>query len=130
MDPVFSPDGKTVYFTSDRGDFLSPSMLPRDFRMWKYDAGQIDVYSVDISTGIIRRNTRQPNGNKYSPVISPDGKKILYIADLNGINNIYIQDIDSGEAYPITNSISGLYQISLSADGSKLVFASLNESRV
>jgi len=55
-------------------------------------------------------------------------KKILYIADVNGINNIYAQELDSGKWYPITNSISGLYQLSLSHDGSKLVFASLNEA--
>jgi len=127
-DPVFSPDGKMIYFTSDRGDITSPAMISKNFKIWKYDFGQTDLYSVNISTGIIRRITTQPNGSKASPVISPDGKKILYIADVNGINNIYAQELDSGKCYPITNSISGLYQLSLSHDGSKLVFASLNEA--
>ena len=127
-DPVFSPDGKTIYFASDRGDMTSPYMIQKDFKIWKYDYGQTDLYSIDISTGIIRRITTQPNANKTSLVISPDGKKILYIADLNGINNIYAQELDSGKCYPITNSISGLYQLSLSRDGSKLVFSSLNEA--
>jgi Tol biopolymer transport system component len=127
-DPVFSPDGKTIYFTSDRGDLTSPSMISKNFKIWKYDFAQTDLFSVDISTGIIRRITTQPNGSKTSPVISPDGKKIMFIADVNGINNIYAQELDSGKCYPITNSISGLYQLSLSHDGSKLVFASLNEA--
>ena len=128
-DPVFSPDGKTIYFASDRGDIVSPSMRTKNFKFWKYyDYVQTDLYSVDVSTGSIRRITTQPNGNKTSPVVSPDGKKILYISDVNGINNIYAQDLDSGKCYPITNSISGLYQLSLSHDGSKLVFASLNEA--
>jgi len=127
-DPVFSPDGKTIYFSSDRGDITSSQMISKNFKIWKYDYAQTDLYSIDIATGIIRRITNQPNGSKTSPVISPDGKKILYIADLNGINNIYAQELDSGKSYPITNSISGLYQLSLSHDGSKLVFASLNEA--
>ena len=127
-DPVFSPDGKTIYFASDRGDITSSHMISKNFKIWKYDYAQTDLYSIDIATGVIRRITNQPNGSKTSPVISPDGKKILYIADLNGINNIYAQELDSGKCYPITNSISGLYQLSLSHDGSKLVFASLNEA--
>lgn len=127
-DPVFSPDGKTIYFSSDRGDILSPSMLPENFKMWNFDYGQTDLYSIDISTRAIRRITAQPNGSKSSPVLSPDGKKIIYISDINGINNIYVQSLDSATCYPLTNSISGLYQLSMSKDGSKLVFSSLNEA--
>ncbi len=128
MDPVFSMDSKTIYFASDRGDITSPSFMPANFKIWNYDYGQSDLYSLDISTRIIRRITTQPNGSKSSPVLSPDGKKILYISDINGINNLYIQSLDSGDFYPVTNSISGMYQLSLSRDGSKLVFSSLNEA--
>ncbi len=127
-DPVFSPDGKTIYFASDRGNMISPSAVSKNLKIWKFDYSQINLYSIDISSGIIKRITSQPNCNKTSPVVSPDGKKILYIADLNGINNIYVQELDSDKCYPITNSISGLYQLSLSHDGSKLAFASLNEA--
>jgi Tol biopolymer transport system component len=127
-DPVFSLDCKTIYFASDRGENTVASMTPKTVKLWKYDFGQTDIYSVDISSGIVKRITEQSNSSKTSPVVSPDGKKILFIADLNGINNIYAQELDSGKCYPITNSISGLYQLSLSQDGSKLVFASLNEA--
>ncbi|RPI04523.1 MAG: biopolymer transporter Tol, partial [Ignavibacteriae bacterium] len=127
-DPVFAPDGKMVYFASDRGDFTSPHMMSHNFKIWKYNYSQLDLYSVDVANGLIRRITNQPNSNKTSPVVTPDGKKVLFIADINGINNIYIQDIETKNCYPITNSISGLYQLSLSRDGSKLVFASLNEA--
>jgi Tol biopolymer transport system component len=127
-DPVFSPDSKTIYFASDRSDITSSSMIAKNFKIWKYNFAQTNLYSIDISTGIVRQITTQPIGNKTSPVVSPDGKKILFIADINGINNIYAQELDSGKCYPLTNSISGLYQLSLSRDGSKLVFASLNEA--
>jgi len=128
MDPVFSPDGKTIYFSSDRSDFTSSKMVPRGFKIWKYDFGQTDIYSIEVSTGNIKRITKQEHGSKSSPVVAPDGKRIIYIADISGINNVYVQDLGSGKYYPITNSISGLYQLSLSSDGSKLVFSSLNEA--
>jgi len=127
-DPVFSPDGNTIYFVSDRGDYITSSMLPKKIRDWEIDFSTSDIYSIDINTGTIRRITNHANSSKSSPVISSDGKQLLYVADINGINNIYRHDLQTGKYYPITNSISGIYQLSISRDGSKLAFASLNEA--
>jgi hypothetical protein len=66
-----------------------------------------------------------------------NGENLILISDLNGINNIYTKSLVSNasdnsilnsELRPITNSISGLYQLSLSKDTKKLVFSSLYES--
>lgn len=127
-DPVISPDGKTVYFSSDRRDFVHPSMIPSRFRMWEFDYKQRDLYSVDAGTRTIRRITDYPNSDETSPITSPDGKKLLYVSDRNGINNIYERDLEKGTDRPLTNSLSGVYQLSLSRDGTKLVFSSLNEA--
>jgi len=62
--------------------------------------------------------------------ISADGKKILYVSDLNGISNIYLRERDStGKVTdrPITNSMNPIDQISMSRDGKKLLFVSLNK---
>jgi Tol biopolymer transport system component len=126
-DPVFASDNKTIYFSSDRRNFVSPALLDPHFKIWQYDYGQLDIYSIDIITKEIKRVTDFPNSNETSPAVSPDGKKLLFVSDRNGINNIYVKELESGNTYPITNSLSGLYQLSLSHDGSKLVFASLNE---
>lgn len=127
-DPVFSPDGETVYFASDRRDFVSAKMLPPGFRMSKFDYDQLDLYAISCTGGTIRRITNWPGSNKTSPVVSPDGKRLLFVSDRNGINNIYSFDLERGTWYPITNSVSGLYQLSISRDGSKLAFSSLNEA--
>jgi len=128
FDPAFSPDGKIVYFTSERGAYLTPSMIPRDFDMINFDYSQQDLYAIDITDKSVRRLTSTPHGDEGSPVASPDGKKLLFVSDRNGINNIYELEIETGATRPISNSLSGVYQLSLSRDGSKLAFASLHEA--
>ncbi|HTO93946.1 MAG TPA: hypothetical protein VMM80_06220, partial [Bacteroidota bacterium] len=119
--PAWSPDGKKIYFSSDRGDVLTHDST--DIRFHNYNS--YDIYSIDVGTRDIVRLTDWERSNQGSPVVSPDGKKILFVSDRNGINNIYAMDIETGKWRPITNSLSGVYQLSLSHDGNKLVFSSL-----
>ena len=125
--PVWAPDGKTIYFSSDRQDYTSKDKLPPNFKMYNFDPKQYDIYAIDIETRKIRRITDTDNWDETSPVVSPDGKKLLFISNRNGINNIYVKDLETGEERPITNSISGIYQISISYDGSKLAFSAFND---
>jgi len=127
-DPVFSPDGSEIFFSSDRGKYVNPDSLPADFKMFDFYYSQRDLYSLNVKTRVMRRITDYPRSDETSPVCSPDGKKLLYISDRNGINNVYVRDLATGSDRPITNSISGIYQLSTSQDGSKMVFATLNEA--
>ena len=127
-DPSFSPDGKSIYFSSDRKDFDSPSMIPKNFRMSRFDYNQRSVYAIDVQTRHIKRITNHAHGDDTSPIVSPDGMKILYISDRSGINNMYLKNLSTDEDYPITNSLSGVYQLSLTHDGAKLAFSSLNSA--
>jgi Tol biopolymer transport system component len=127
-DPVISPDGRTVYFASDRRDMTDRNSLPSGFKMIDFDFSGKDLYSITLATGAIKRIGGSPIGEETSPVVSPDGTKLLFISDRNGINNVYELDLQSGADRPLTNSLSGIYQLSLSHDGSKMAFASLNEA--
>lgn len=125
-DPAWSSDGKKVYFASDRGEFLDGRAVPANFKMQNYPYEQKDLYAVDISTKTITRITDYPNSDQSSPVLASDGKHLLFVSDMNGINNIYAKNLEDGTVRPITNSLNGVYQLSLSRDGNRLAFASLS----
>ncbi len=88
----------------------------------------MDLYALTVASGEVRRLTDWEECDETSPVAAPDGRHILFVSDRNGINNIYALAIDSGAVRPLTNSLSGVYQLSLSADGSRLAFSSLSNS--
>ncbi|HCV43616.1 MAG TPA: biopolymer transporter Tol [Bacteroidetes bacterium] len=123
-DPTWSPDGKTIFFSSDRG--ASIGTQKGIVKMMSHDYSQTDLYSIDVATQKIESVVSWPNSDESSTAISPDGEKLLFVSDRNGINNIYLMDLGTKEFRPITNSLAGVYQLSLSYDGSKLAFSSLS----
>jgi len=124
FDPVWSADGTEIFFSSDRGGHLAIKAVD----MSTFDYSQTNIYKVDIVSQHIEQVTDWPNCNESSVVVSHDGKKILFVSDQNGINNVYEKNLETHQIRPITNSLSGVYQLSLSKDGTKLAFSSLNHS--
>lgn len=123
--PVWSPDGTYLYFISDRKENLT-SKLPASFDATKYDVTANDIYRINVATKEIERVTDDPEVGKYSIAIAPGGTSMFFVADYNGISNLWKMDLGSKERKPLTNSLQEVSQITLSADGTKLLFASQN----
>lgn len=126
-DPAWSADGRSVVFASDRGDHVDGA-VPPGFRMQDFDYSETDLYRVDAGTRAVTRLTDRPGSSETSPASAPDGDHLFFISDGNGINNIHVMDLRSGEVRPVSNSISGVYQLSLSRNGEKLAFSSLSDA--
>lgn len=138
-DPHFSHDSKAIFFSSDRGDYTELASREYFFDIINHNYKQLDLYRIDIETREIQRITDFPNSNETSVVASKDGKYLFFISDLNGINNIYCKYISNvnwkddfsvlikneDDLKPITNSLNGIYQISLSDDAKRLAFSSM-----
>ncbi|MEP7217488.1 MAG: BamA/TamA family outer membrane protein, partial [Bacteroidota bacterium] len=124
-EPNWSQDGGLIYFLSDRRDNPIRQANDSDFLIWNYDYKTRDIYSISIPDGTLKRVTHTEKNFETSPTPGPDGK-LLYISDDNGINNIYMYDPTSGVTHPLTNSISGIEQLSLTRDGNMLAFTAMN----
>lgn len=126
-DPSWSFDDSKIYFSSNRGSFIDITQIPENFKIYEYDNSQTDIYSINLEDKQITRITELPYSNETSPREDSNGNRLIFISDLNGINNIYVKDLksDSSSIRPITNSITGLYQLSTSRDAKKLVYSTL-----
>ena len=139
-DPVWLHNGEKIYFVSDRGDYLDKNSIPDNFKIYDYNYNQSDIYSIDVTTKNIKRITDYPESRQLNPLVNEDDTEILFISDMTGIKNIYkkrivfnaddknISNIKDIEVVPITNSQSGVYQMSVTKDGKKLAFSTLYKS--
>lgn len=136
-DPSWSNDDKYIYFVSDRNGSVNGEDHEVNFKMSLHQYDQKDIYKIQIADKQVLRLTDLPFSDETSPHEEANGERIIFISDCNGINNIYIKQLKSADGKiasinspikPITNSLSGLYQLSLSKDSKKIVFATLYES--
>jgi Tol biopolymer transport system component len=121
--PVWSWDSQRIFFLSDRGNILN-SRESEQIRIRDMGLPRPDIFSYNLSDNTISRITNSPGLMKTSYVLSPDNKRMLYVSDKNGISNIYLLELESGKEKPITNSLNGITQLTITPDGIDLLFAS------
>ncbi len=142
-DPVWSPDGRRIAFTTDRGPGT-------DLEKLAFRQPVIGIY--DLDQGAITLLPEQ-RGKNINPQWSPDGRAIAYISDRTGISNIFLQELEgagppadtsgaqatgeaaAGTVYQLTNLLTGVTGIveaqpafSWSADGSAIVFSGFDRA--
>jgi Tol biopolymer transport system component len=125
VDPNWAPDSRTIYFVSDRRDNPVRTRQATNFRVAEYDYEARDIFAIDSRSLELRRITTSDEVGEKSPVLGTDGR-LLFISDMNGIDNVYVLDSAGAHPRPLTNSISGIDQLSLTRDGSRMVFTTWN----
>jgi Tol biopolymer transport system component len=122
-DPSWSPDGTRLLFTSDRGSNITRQYKPSEFDMHLHDYENEDIYIINRDGSNMQRLTDAKTKEGY-PIFAPDGERVAYASEQNGISNIYIHELESGQSWPITNLITGAYQMSWDQKAHKIVFTS------
>lgn len=120
FDPVWTPDGRGVVFISDRRDNPVARDSGQRARIWEYDYSRFDLYRIDIDARSLFRLTLD-DAREKSPSFTSDGS-MLYVSNASGIDNIYVRTPDADDR-PLTNAITAIDQLSITPDGSRMVFA-------
>ncbi len=124
--PEWSADGEQLVFVSERGSFIKTDVLPESFRMADHDYENTDIYLINRDGTGLERLT-ETEARESDPVLSNDGRYLLYSSDETGVYNIYRMDIETGATIPITNLLTGAFQLSLDKNNKTLAFSSFSE---
>ncbi len=84
MNVEVAPDGRTIYF-----DLLG------------------DIYRMSATGGDATRVLGGP-AMQRSPNVSPDGRKLLYLSDQSGNDNLWIANLDGTDARQVTHETEDL----------------------
>ncbi|HKK45774.1 MAG TPA: hypothetical protein VJ964_09645 [Balneolaceae bacterium] len=119
-EPTWSSDSRSVYFVSSRGDKVELNTYKENYKLLlSNDLYSTDIYRVTPGNTRAERLTKTPNWSEKQPATTRTGQ-LLFISDQNGIPNIYRMDLNDRTVAPLTNLQSGVMQMSINADGSRL----------
>ena len=107
-EPVFTSDGRVIYFVSDRG-------------------GSPQIYKIPASGGNAERVTFSGNYN-ISPTLSPDGRWLAYISRVAGAFKLHIQDLSTGQAMALTDTMAD-ENPSFAPNGRMIIYATQQQGR-
>ena len=119
-DPSWSSDGRYLAFASDRPTNSADSSDVADTTLFAH--GDYNIFLYDTATDSMRVIVDSPYRD-FQPAFSPDGSRIAFVSNRNGIDNIYLYEFDSGKEFPITNIISGAFSPSWSPDGDQIAYS-------
>jgi WD40 repeat protein len=102
LQPVWSPDGSTIAFVSERFTTGLTSLM----------YGGYGLALLDVETGAIREVQAFDHGKHINPQWSPDGNDLYFISDQNGISNVYRLDMETSAIFQVTNLHTGVAGIS------------------
>ncbi len=102
--PVCSPGGERICFTSDRDDGL-------------------DLFILNLETLSIK-NITNTDREEFGPSWSPDGTMIAYSQRSGDIVDIYILNLDNGSVFNLTDNGAENYDPFWHPDGSRIAFSS------
>ena len=101
--PDISPDGKQLYFSSDR-------------------KGNWDIWAMPLAGGEMRQLTNSPEDDD-SKALSPDGSTLAFVSERNGWRDIWTIPASGGPARQITNNQVTKFWPRWSPDGQNLAFS-------
>ncbi len=84
--------------------------------------GSFHLYTIRPEDTQLTRLTDNLDHNETQPIWSPDGLRLAYLADTDGVANLYIRDLDGREVRQLTRRRTPVIAVSWSPDNTRLAF--------
>lgn len=98
LEPVFTPDGRSLIFSSDRFSTDLGALSP----------GALQLVRLDLATKTEQAIPGFLWGKHLSPQVSPDGATITFVAEPDGVPNVYRMAIQGGPISQLTSFATGV----------------------
>lgn len=107
--PVYSPDGEQLLFSSDR-------------------FGNLDLWLFDFRDGSLRQLTDDP-AQDWDPAFTPDGRSVLWSSTRTGHLEVWSMSIDGSGVRQVTHDGEDAENSTETADGAWIVYWSGNPAK-
>jgi Tol biopolymer transport system component/PKD repeat protein len=108
IEPVWSPDGMSIIFESDRD-------------------GNWELYKLDIASGVETRLT-DDLASDINAFWTPDSQEVVFQSNRDGLWQLYRLVVATGEVTQITDGTMNSHDPEVSFDGTKVAFRAINEA--
>ncbi|MBB4639685.1 PD40 domain-containing protein [Longimicrobium terrae] len=98
MQPMFSPDGRTLAFVTDRDETNLETLSFASYR----------IGLMDFPSGAVRTIDPGGEGKAINPQWTQDGTGLFFIGDVTGISNIYRVQLATGAVTQVTDLFTGV----------------------
>jgi TolB protein len=112
--PKFTPDGKTIVFFRRDGD------------VYRVDADGTNLKRLTQGNNYVhfRLSSNDRHASSDGPHVSPDGKRIAYIAVKDGVPNVGVMNLDGSEQKQLTFRKTPCGRVRFRPDSKQIAFVS------
>jgi len=120
--------------TTGSGLDIRPSLAKTGLLVFSSLIANADIWSlpVDASQGRVKGSPEQLTRDlalDYLPSMSADGKKLAFVSERSGNQDIWMKDLESGKESPLTESRANEISPRISPDGSLVSYAIRTRAR-